>query len=88
VILAREGRITATGAALNHVHTVQLNRLASGSHLAGNRSVTFLFQRLIGFAVLLKDSACLFRRRLRNIPGMKRRASVAFRHKEISDAGA
>ena len=43
--------ISATGAVLNHVHTVLLNRLASGSHLAGNRSVTFLFQRLIGFAL-------------------------------------
>jgi hypothetical protein len=68
VILAREG-ISATGAVLNHVHTVLLNRLASSSHLAGNRSVTFLFQRLICFALLLKDSACLFRTRLRNIPG-------------------
>ena len=33
--------ITATGAVLNHVHTVLLNRLASGSRLVGNRFVTF-----------------------------------------------
>jgi hypothetical protein len=56
------------GAVLNLVHTVLLNRLASASHFAGNRSVTFLFQRLIGLPLLLKDSACLFRSRLRNIP--------------------
>jgi len=49
VSLAREG-ISAVGAVLNLVHTVLLNRLASASHFAGNRSVTFLFQRLIGFA--------------------------------------
>ena len=47
VILAREG--ISTGAVLNHVHAVLSNRLASGSHLASNRSVTFLLQRLIGF---------------------------------------
>ena len=51
VILAREG-ISATGAVLNHVHTVLLNRLASASHFAGNRSVTFLLQPLIGFAAV------------------------------------
>ena len=51
VILAREGP-SATGARINHVHTVLLNRLAFASHFAGNRSVTFLFQRLIGFAAV------------------------------------
>jgi hypothetical protein len=40
VILAREGN-SATGAVLNHVHTVLLNRLASGPHLGSDRSVTF-----------------------------------------------
>ena len=40
VIVAREG-ISATGAVLNHVHTVLLNRLARASHFPGNRSVTF-----------------------------------------------
>ncbi len=39
-ILAREGN-SATGAVLNHVHTVLLNRLASGPHLGSDRSVTF-----------------------------------------------
>jgi hypothetical protein len=51
VILAREG-ISATGAVLNQVHTVHLNRLASASHFASNRSVTFLLARLIGFAAV------------------------------------
>ena len=51
VILGRE-RISAAGAMLNQVHTVQLNRLASASHFASNRSVTFLLQRLIGFAAV------------------------------------
>jgi hypothetical protein len=50
-ILAREGN-SATGAVLNRVHMVRLNRLASGPHLGSNRSVTFLLQRLIGFAAV------------------------------------
>ena len=44
--------ISATAKVLNHVQTVLLNRLGSGSHLAGNRPVTFLLQRLIGFAAV------------------------------------
>ena len=88
VILAREG-ISATGAVPNHVHTVLLNRLASGSHFASNRSVTFLLQRLIGFAaVCLKILLAFFAGACAISRLLNRRASAAIRHNEIPNAGA
>jgi len=47
-----QGGDQCSGAVLNQVHTVLLNCLVSASHLASNRSVTFLLQRFMGFAAV------------------------------------
>ena len=51
VILAEEG-ISAPARCESTFTRFKLNRLASATHFASNRSVTFLLHRLIGFAAV------------------------------------
>jgi hypothetical protein len=60
VILAKEGTGCYRRGANPRPHG-SIESLGCASHFAGNRSVTFLLP------LLLKDSTCLLRRRLRNV---------------------